>query len=144
MIPATIKIRKYLILSPEGISKNQISNFSDRLKGYVKTYAIETVVPHFKTELAKLPTANLHNIEVDKTGEKIWFSFPSAVETSDEYLKSRVLIELGGRNVIDPNEVHTSYSIRCPSNTKCFVSNMRCRCPFSREDILGESHTDPR
>lgn len=90
----------------EDVSKNQISKFSDRLKGYVKTYAIETVIPHIRAELAKLPTADQNNIDVDETGEKIWFSFPSAVEASDEYLKSQVLIELGGRNVIDPNEVH--------------------------------------
>ncbi len=88
-------------------SKNQIRKFSDQLKGYVKTYAIETVIPYLEAELAKLPTADQHSIDVDETGEKIWISFPSVVETSDEYLKSQVLIELGGRNVIEPHEVHT-------------------------------------
>lgn len=91
----------------ENASKNQIKKFSDRLKGYVKTYAIETVIPYLEAELAKLPTADQHRIDVDESGEKIWISFPSVVETSDEYLKSQVLIELGGRNVIDPNEIHT-------------------------------------
>ena len=91
----------------EDASKNQIRKFSDRLKGYVKTYAIETVIPYLEAELTKLPTADQHRIDVDETGEKIWISFPSVVETSDEYLKSQVLIELGGRNVIEPHEVHT-------------------------------------
>lgn len=54
-----------------------------------------------------MPTAGHHTIEVDQSGEKIWVSFPSVTEEADEYLKSQVLIELGGRNVIDPNERHT-------------------------------------
>ena len=29
------------------------------------------------------------------------------MEVTDEYIRSQVLIELGGRNVIDPNETHT-------------------------------------
>ncbi|SMG63919.1 protein containing DUF1814, partial [methanotrophic bacterial endosymbiont of Bathymodiolus sp.] len=37
---------------------------------------------------------------------KIWIKYPSAIENSDEYLPSNILIELGGRNVIDPNEQH--------------------------------------
>ncbi len=90
-----------------GVSKNQISKFCERLKGYTKAYAINTVIPHFEAELAKLPTADQHGVEVDETGEKIWIRFPSVVEASDEYLKSQLLIELGGRNVTDPNEVHT-------------------------------------
>lgn len=88
-------------------SKNQIRKFSDRLKKYVHAYAVETVIPHLEKELAKLPGTLKDGIEVDKTGEKIWISFPSVVEGSDDYLKSQVLIELGGRNVIDPNEIHT-------------------------------------
>jgi hypothetical protein len=29
------------------------------------------------------------------------------MEDTDEYIRSQVLFELGGRNVIDPNETHT-------------------------------------
>lgn len=90
-----------------GSSKNQIAKYSDRLKGYVKTYAEEVVAPHLQSELNKLPTKNSHSIEIDYSGEKIWVSYPSVVEESDDYLKTRILIELGGRNVIDPNETHT-------------------------------------
>ena len=90
-----------------GASKTQIRKFSDRLKNYVKAYATQTVIPYLQNALAKLPTAIHHEITADETGEKIWLSFPSVVEATDEYLKTQVLIELGGRNVIDPNEVHT-------------------------------------
>ena len=89
-----------------GTSKNQRRRYSDRLKGYVKNYADGTVVPYLENELAKLSTADSHVVTTDDSGEKIWISYPSAVEETDEYLKANVLVELGGRNVIDPNEVH--------------------------------------
>ena len=88
-----------------GVSKNKIRQFSDRLKGYVQAYANDVVVPALNAAISSLPSSS-HDIRIDKTGEKIWFSYPSMVENQDEYLKSEVLIELGGRNVIDPNEQH--------------------------------------
>lgn len=91
----------------EGTSKNQISKYSNRLKSYVKSYATDVVVPYLEAELAKLKTAKFHTIKADELGEKIWVSYPSVAEETDEYLKSNVLIELGGRNVIDPNETHS-------------------------------------
>ncbi|ONF43306.1 nucleotidyl transferase [Marinobacter lutaoensis] len=91
----------------DGISNTKIKKFSNRLKDYVKGYANGTVIPFLRAELDKLPTAERHTIEVDETGEKIWVSFPSVTEEPDDYLKPQVLIELGGRNVIDPNERHT-------------------------------------
>ena len=91
----------------EGSSKSQIAKYSERLKGYVKSYAKEVVVPHLQSTLNKLPTKNSHSIEVDDSGEKIWVSYPSVVEEPGDYIKTRTLIELGGRNVIEPNELHT-------------------------------------
>lgn len=88
-------------------SNSQIKKFSERLKGYVKQYANDTVIPFLRAELDTLPSAENHDIEVDESGEKIWVSYPSVTEEADDYLKSRILIELGGRNVIDPNERHT-------------------------------------
>jgi len=90
----------------DGASKSQIRKFSDRLKAYVTDYANNTVKPCIEQSVQSLGTADRHEITIDETGEKIWFSYPSVVEEADEYLKSHVLIELGGRNVIDPNEVH--------------------------------------
>lgn len=91
----------------DGISNTKIKKFTDRLKDYVKEYAHGTVIPFLRAKLDKLPTAERHTIEVDETGEKVWVSFPSVTEEADDYLKTQVLIELGGRNVIDPNERHT-------------------------------------
>lgn len=90
----------------DGISNTRIKKFSERLKDYVKEYANDIVIPFLRSELEKRPTAGLHTVEVDETGEKIWVSYPSVAEEADDYLKPQVLIELGGRNVIDPNERH--------------------------------------
>ena len=90
-----------------GASKAAIKRFSERLKGYVQEYANETVAPYIDTQLQLFPNSADHSIEVSGDGEKIWVHYPSAVESDDEYMKSSILIELGGRNVIDPNERHT-------------------------------------
>jgi len=90
-----------------GVSKRQISQYSERLKSYVKSYVINVVVPHIQSKLDELPTKDVHSIKIDESGEKIWLSYPSVTEQSDEYLKANILIELGGRNVIDPNETHS-------------------------------------
>ena len=90
----------------KGVSKTKIGQFSDRLKSYVKCYTDDVVAPALAGMAETLATSGHHEIRVDDEGEKIWFSYPSAVESQDDYLKSEVLIELGGRNVIDPNERH--------------------------------------
>lgn len=91
----------------EGVSNSRVKKLSDHLKSAVKSYANDTVVPFLRAALGKLPGAERCAIEVDESGEKVWVSFPSVIEEADDYLKSQVLIEFGGRNVIDPNERHT-------------------------------------
>ena len=77
------------------------------MKGYVLQYANDIVVPYIEALLKELPTPEDYGIEVSDDGEKIWVQYPSAIESGYEYLPSSILIELGGRNVIDPNERHT-------------------------------------
>ena len=45
-----------------------------------------------------------HEIRIGDDGETIRFAYPSAVEDPDGYVRGEVLLEFGGRNVIDPNE----------------------------------------
>ena len=91
----------------DGVSKSVVKKFSERLKGYVSKYANEIVVPYMDTQLKALPRPKEYGINVSDDGEKIWVRYPSAIEGGDEYLPSSILVELGGRNVIDPNERHT-------------------------------------
>jgi len=88
-------------------SRNEKLKYCPVLLNHYSDYANHVVAPHLKNELAKLPTADQHTVEVDGGGEKIWITYPSVVEVTDEYVQSQVLIELGGRNVIDPNDIHT-------------------------------------
>ncbi|MBD2781583.1 nucleotidyl transferase AbiEii/AbiGii toxin family protein [Xenorhabdus szentirmaii] len=90
----------------EGYSKNKLRKLSEQLKQYVHQYANDIIVPHIQSELNDLPLSESYSIRIDASGEKIWVSYPSVTEEFDEYLKSEVLIELGGRNIIDPNELH--------------------------------------
>ncbi len=90
----------------EDVSKTQIKKFSERLKEYVKSYANEVVLPNIQSKFEDLPSSEQHDVEIDDTGEKLWLTYPSVVESTNDYLKSQVLIELGGRNVIVPNECH--------------------------------------
>ncbi len=90
----------------EGVSNTAIRKFSTRLKDYVLQYASNIVAPYIETQLKMLPDPDQYGVDVSNDGEKIWIKYPSAIENSDEYLPSNILIELGGRNVIDPNEQH--------------------------------------
>ena len=89
------------------VSKNQVSKFSERLKAGLKEYAANIIIPHIQSKIDNLPTKTDISIEHSEDGEKIWVHFPSVVEEQDDYLKSSILIELGGRNIIDPNATHT-------------------------------------
>jgi len=91
----------------EDTSKNAIKKFSDRLKAHVHQYAKNVIYPYIESRLQLLPTPEEYSIDISDDGEKIWIHYPSAIEDTDEYLQSSILIELGGRNVINPNEQHT-------------------------------------
>jgi len=89
-----------------GVSKSQIRRLSDRLKARVKDYIRDVVGPALEAEAEKLPTSGRHAVRVGEDGERLWFAFPSSVENPIDYLATEVLLEFGGRNVIDPNEQH--------------------------------------
>lgn len=72
----------------EGVNRTKIKQFSDRLKFYVSAHANEVVVPYLENELAKLPTAEQHTVELDDGGEKIWVTYPSVVEGTGEHIRS--------------------------------------------------------
>ncbi len=90
-----------------GVSKAGIRRFSDRLKTFVKSYTQDVVISALAEASETLATYSQHEIRVDDLGEKVWFSYPSLVEDPVDYLASEILLEFGGRNVIDPNEQHT-------------------------------------
>ena len=89
----------------DGQSRNQIRKFSERLREAVKVYALTQIVPHLRAELNKFPNASEHRLVVSDDGQDIYVYYPSEI-AGDDYMLDNVKIELGGRNVINPNETH--------------------------------------
>ena len=88
------------------VSKTRIRRFSDRLKGHVQRYTREVMTPALSAAADRLATAGRHEIHIGDDGETIRFAYPSVIEEPLAYVKSEILLEFGGRNVIDPNEQH--------------------------------------
>ncbi len=89
-----------------GVSRSQIRRFSDRLKSFVATYTQDIVAPALETAAEGLSISGRHSVRISDDGERVWFAYPSTVENTTDYLASEVFLEFGGRNVIDPNELH--------------------------------------
>ena len=89
-----------------GVSRSRIARFGDRLKSSVAGYTRNVVGPALEAAAGRLPTPGRHAVRLGDEGERAWFAYPSAVENPLGYLASEVLLEFGGRNVIDPNERH--------------------------------------
>ena len=88
-------------------SRSQIKKYSARLQEAVKEYAHTKILPYLQAELDKFPNADRHRLEISENGEEIFVYFPSKIMAQDDYMEDSIKIELGGRNVIDPNEKHT-------------------------------------
>ena len=89
------------------VSRSKIKQFSKHLKTLGKGYTQNVVMPVLVKASETLATCGQHSIRTEDSGEKVWFSYPSAVEDPDDYLASEILLEFGSRNVVDPNEQHT-------------------------------------
>ena len=85
-------------------SNNAIRRFSERLRSRVASYIKEVVAPALAVASEQLATAGQHRIRTG--GETVHFTYPSELEPSNSHLPNNVLLEFGGRNVIDPNERH--------------------------------------
>ena len=69
-------------------------------------YIRDVVAPALGAAADRLGAEGRHDIRIGDGGETVRFAYPSAVEGPHGYVRSEVLLEFGGRNVIDPNEQH--------------------------------------
>ena len=90
----------------EGVSHNQLKKFSATLKSFVRDHVHGVLVPHFQKMLASEFGADAFRLEISEDGEQLRVQYPSVLEQFGDYLGSSVLIEFGGRNISEPNEVH--------------------------------------
>ena len=91
----------------EDASRTATRRFSERLKARVASHVRDAVAPALADAARCLAPEGRYDIHVGEDGETVRFAYPSAVEAPDSYVASEVLLEFGGRNVIDPNERHT-------------------------------------
>lgn len=102
----------YLELAPDlaGADLSQMSRSakkkaSDKLRKLLATLSHDVLVPQLQSAVDGLISDADCTIEVDETGEKIRLQYPSTAAKIG-YLKDEVLIELGGRNPTEPNQMH--------------------------------------
>ena len=90
----------------EGTSRTATKLFSERLRDRVANHIRDIVTPALDYAARRLGADGRYDIHVGEGGETVRFAYPSAVEAPDSYVASEILLEFGGRNVIDPNERH--------------------------------------
>ena len=89
-----------------GVSRSRIRRFSDRLKSCVDDHVRHVVGPALEAAAGEIPASGRPAVRIGEDGERVWFAYPSAVGNPYSYLATQVLLEFGGRNVVDPNERH--------------------------------------
>jgi Nucleotidyl transferase AbiEii toxin, Type IV TA system len=87
-------------------SKSQIKKLSDSLKGFVRDHAHGVVAPYFADRLREQLESKHARVEISDNGEELRIYYPSALDQTPGYVGNSVLIELGGRNVTEPNAEH--------------------------------------
>lgn len=108
-VDVTLDYCFFELLNPfePSLSKNQLKKFSERLRQHVKEFSLHRLVPYMQARLNTLADAAQCSIEASDDGEKIYIYYPSVASSTSDYVKEAVLLELGGRNAIEPNKQFT-------------------------------------
>ena len=88
------------------LSNRQRRLVSDSLILEVGRYVSKVVLPYLNRQFAEYGCARECHMTLSEDGESIQVHYPSRAEAGG-YLRDHILIEFGGRNIIDPNSAHT-------------------------------------
>jgi hypothetical protein len=88
------------------LSGRRRDQIGDDLKTKVSQYSHEVVLPYLQTQLSSLGCGLECEVMVSLNGEELKVIYPTRVGDPRGYLKDHVLVEFGGRNIIDPNASH--------------------------------------
>lgn len=80
---------------------------SDALIAEVGRYTREAILPYLNDELQNYGCASECQLSVSDDGESIHVHYPAMSADAKGYLRDHILVEFGGRNIIDPNAVHS-------------------------------------
>ncbi|KQW19897.1 MULTISPECIES: nucleotidyl transferase AbiEii/AbiGii toxin family protein [Pseudomonas] len=92
------------LLQLSGAKRRKVS---DALIAEVGRYTREAVMPYLNAKLQSFGCASECQLSVSEDGESIHIFYPAMAADAKGYLRDHVLVEFGGRNIIDPNAVHT-------------------------------------
>lgn len=90
------------------LSGRKVRKIRESLHEQVREYVNEIIVAHLHRQIAALPCGDECGVEVSDDGELVKFFYPTRImrTSSSGYLRDHVLIEFGGRNIIDPHSTH--------------------------------------
>lgn len=93
------------------ISRTALKKISEQFREDVRVYAHDVVLPHMKQAFETHSKALQPNIELSANGEEMYINYPSLVQGFNDYpqpsyILPRVLVEFGGRNTIEPSNLH--------------------------------------
>lgn len=105
-IDVTIDYRGFVKPTTGKESRSELSRLSETLKAELQKYSADNIKPYFESVLAKEFDGKECKVELEADGEKLFIHYPSAIESSG-YVESKILLELGVRNVTEPFETQT-------------------------------------
>lgn len=98
---------EYSVPELQQLSGKKRRKVSEALIKEVGRYTREAVLPYLNDQLQNHGCASECQLSVSDDGESIHVEYPTVVGVAKGYLRDHVLVEFGGRNIIDPNEVYS-------------------------------------
>ena len=89
------------------MSGGQRKKVSKALVEEVGRYTRDSVMPYLAAQFQSYGCASECQVSVSDDGESVHIYYPAVAADAKGYLRDHVLVEFGGRNIIDPNAVHT-------------------------------------
>lgn len=97
---------QYSVPQLRELSGNKRKQESEALINAVSIYIRDTLCPYLNNELKNYGCASECVVSLSDDGESILVHYPTRASDTQGYLRDHVLVEFGGRNIIDPNEAH--------------------------------------
>lgn len=91
----------------DGLSNSQRDRVREHLGKYLAEYLQSVVAPYLRETLARQYGGEAPTVAVGEDGEKLTVSIRSQLAGARAYVRDGVLLEFGGRNVIEPHQQHT-------------------------------------
>lgn len=92
------------VFSPD-TSRSARNRFNEELKVRMRSHVHGVLYPALSGSFTEV-TNGAGRTELSDDGGKLWFHYPSVSDADIGYMGDWILVEFGGRNAIEPNELH--------------------------------------